>query len=145
MVALFFYFLTPASFIANKRKIKSKNFSSSSSITQLQWLYPITWNLRDSPESNVLCLIISYLVPRNAIPCNSAETEEDSFVFFPSLLFLGSFWNQNNVKFIGFATNSYGESWDSSCQKSWIMNVYTGCKESQFYSLPFGQAVASMY
>ena len=24
-------------------------------------------------------------------------------------------------------------------------SVYNGCKESQFYSLPFGQAVASMY
>ena len=23
--------------------------------------------------------------------------------------------------------------------------MYTGCKKSQFYSLPFGQAVASMY
>ena len=23
--------------------------------------------------------------------------------------------------------------------------VWAGCKESQFYSLPFGQAVASMY
>ena len=26
-----------------------------------------------------------------------------------------------------------------------ICVVHTGCKESQFYSLPFGQAVASMY
>ena len=26
-----------------------------------------------------------------------------------------------------------------------IIKKLTGCKESQFYSLPFGQAVASMY
>ena len=26
-----------------------------------------------------------------------------------------------------------------------IENLYTWCKESQFYSLPFGQAVANMY
>ena len=27
----------------------------------------------------------------------------------------------------------------------WGGHKKTGCKESQFYSLPFGQAVASMY
>ena len=26
-----------------------------------------------------------------------------------------------------------------------ILHLLAGCKESQFYSLPFGQAVASMY
>ena len=26
-----------------------------------------------------------------------------------------------------------------------VFRIFSGCKESQFYSLPFGQAVASMY
>ena len=27
----------------------------------------------------------------------------------------------------------------------WAVCLLSGCKESQFYSLPFGQAVASLY
>ena len=30
-------------------------------------------------------------------------------------------------------------------KKVWISGSRSGCKESQFYSLPFGQALASMY
>ena len=48
-----------------------------------------------------------------------------------------------SIRFLNFLKNIFISKWNMIVWESVVLN--TGCKESQFYSLPFRQALASMY